>query len=390
MAFAFGFETPKLPLKDSKPVIKKGGCELIEKDITNREASSMNELLRSNLSFKDFYMHFTEVNEKYKTYSKAKKIQLLLFYYIKKYNDKNIHARDCIDYIFALNNKYKLLNDIDLKFVYSFAFNNKVYEIINKEIKEQLGVNVNGNPLEYAVKNCNNDVLLWLLYNVLLNVNLKQFKFINDIVFNTKNCFSNEVIESYKYFYNNYNDAFYKTIDLILQRQDMKLFKKIIKDNNNNNQLLHDITYYIHYKFYDKAIPFMQHIMDNSNYEPINVKTMLTDNILNYNEGINSLKNIYVIQSLIDIIVKTKKLDFFKKFITDLITEIMLQDTDADNNFTFNRDHYQFIYSILRKSDFEKDFYNNLTGNLTVEEDDDKQVIDLINEFVNLKFNPRK
>ena len=394
MSFAFEFNTPKLPLKESKPNVRKGGCELDENELVKRQRESLGKLLLSNRKFKQFYEDFIQVNQEFADYSQAKKIQLLLLYYIKKYNDRDTpHARDCIGYIFDLNNQNHWLNTFDLKFVYSFAFNNGIYEIVNKALKEELSLNKdlgNENPLRYAVKDCNNEVLLWLLYNVLLNVNLKQFNFINDIVNNTKKCFSLDVVEGYKYIYYNFDNAFFKTIDLIVNRKDMKLFKEIIKDNKNNNQLLHDIVYHIFYKFYDRAIPFIQHIMDNTNYEPINIKTMLNDSILDYNEGHNSSKNKNVIQSLIDIIVKTEKIDFLKKFITDLITEIMLQNTDADNNFTFNKNHYQFINSIILKSDFPKEFYNNLTGDLTVDEDDDKQVIDLINEFVHLKFNPQK
>lgn len=384
---------PKLPSKESKPTVRKGSCNLDEEHILNRKSDSMNELLRSNPAFKDFYDNFKEVNEKYRTYSQAKKIQLLLLYYIKKYTSLD-HARDCIGYIFALNDQYKWLDSTDLKFVYSFAFNNRRYEIVNKALKDELSLDKdlgNENPLRYAVKDCNNEVLLWLLYNVLLNVNLKQFNFINDIVYNVKKCFSRDVVEGYKYIYNNFDDAFFKTIDLIFQRKkNMTQFEQIIQENKNNNQLLHEIVYYIHDKYYDKSIPFIQYIFINTSYDPINVRTLLEENILSYNEGRDSTKNLYVIESLIDIIVKTKRQDLLKKFITNLITSIMLQNTDEDNNFVFNTNHYDFIHSIILKRDFPSNFYNNLTGDLTVDEDDDRKVINLINKYINLKFNPPK
>lgn len=271
MSFPFGFGAPKLPSPESKLSVEKKKCTLDQEDILKRQLDSLTNLFNKNPSFKGFYDDFKKVNQEFQRYSQAKKIRLLLLYYIKKYNDIDTpHARDCVDYIFALNNQYKWLNTFDLNFVYGFAFNN---EIINKEIKEQLYLDVNGNPLKYAVNKCNNKLAEWLINNVFSGLTLKdnQFKYIHDGI-NKKDCFDSRVKELFNNYYYMYDDPELKSLKLefnkgginalktvlinlnlhyintdnisektILGKKIMHIVKRIIKNNKDNKVFYNDI-----------------------------------------------------------------------------------------------------------------------------------------------------
>ena len=220
MSFAFEYKTTKIPSQADKQYVGKVKCPLIQEDLLKRQPDSLIKMLDENSSLKGFYNNLRQINQEFQRYSQAKKIQLLLLYYIKKYNNKDTpHARDCVEYIFGLNEQKNWLNIFDLNFVYGFAFDNGIYEIVNKEIKEHLELNIDGNPLKYAVNKCDNILAEWLINNVFSGLKLKdnQFKYIYDAI-NKKNCFNSTVITLFNNYYNMYDNPKLKSLELEINR----------------------------------------------------------------------------------------------------------------------------------------------------------------------------
>jgi len=333
----------KLPIIDTKIDADKKNCSVNDDFILARHPESLNDLRRDNKSFDGFYKDFIEVNEKYRTYSQAKKIQLLLLYYIKKYNSRDVpHARDCYNYIIALNDQKKWLSPLDLDFVYGFAFNNQVFVIINTLMNEELNLNpslINEDPLMYGFKNCNNEILLWLVKNVLLNVNVKQFKFVYDIIQNKRKCFSLEVVDSYKFLYNQLDDNIYKSIDLAISRGDINQFNKIIMGlDNTKSKILDTINRYIFSKYQWKAFPFSREIFRiYGNYNLSNWANPVLLNVMNYLLANNDDENIKpeiqkYMEFLVEVITRYQP-DYMTNFLIPKIIRINNLGIDSQHEF---------------------------------------------------------
>jgi len=440
----------KLPIIDTK-IYTDEKCNINYNFISNRQPESLNDLRKANKSFDGFCKDFIEVNDKYRTYSQAKKIQLLLLYYIKKYNSKDVaHARDCYNYIITLNDQKKWLSPSDLNFINIFAFNNKVFVITNKLINEELDTSLtNEDPLMYGYNHCNNKILLWLLHNVLINVNIKQFKYVNDIIINKKKCFTEEVIDSYKFLYTQIDDAFYKSIDLAILQDDMNQFVKIVKEfSNNNSYILDKINYYIFNNHSVKAIPFSREIFriytkddpsvwvkknmieivnkivddgDNIpndfkkilyqfieffigiiiNYQPDFITNFLVPKITEFNDSQRHAVKYWIprVQMIIDILVKFHQTYIIKNLLPKLIEKIIQESSTIiryHNNtnmpyvkVNLNKADYYWVEYIIDKTRFTKDQYDTLikesTSKLNI--NNDNPVTQYIKLLINRKFN---
>lgn len=226
--------------KESPLKIPDNDCPLNkDKIIFNKKADSLNELLKTNQKFRIFYNNFKQINTEYKDYSQKKKIILLILYYIKKFYDNNTdHAKVCAFYLMRLNDYYRWLDTNDIKFIYNYAYKNEKFEFINHFIKEEITTNLdsNANPLKYGVKNCDNEVLLWFLYNCMDNnysCNGGDKKYIIDIKNNVEKCFNDDVINGYKYYYDcGVKNPIAETINLYIERYNSE------KKNEHINNLV--------------------------------------------------------------------------------------------------------------------------------------------------------